>query len=54
VGEAGPPDSPKREEEEEEEWLLLGGELRREEGHRSSAISRDPLERLQLTYESST
>jgi hypothetical protein len=38
VGEAGPPDSPKRE-EEEEEWLLLGGELRREEGHRSSAIS---------------
>jgi hypothetical protein len=38
VGEAGPPDSPKRE-DEEEEWLLLGGEFRREEGHRSSAIS---------------
>jgi len=48
VGEAGPPDSPKRE-EEEDEWLLLGGELRREEGHRSSAISWDPLERLQYT-----
>jgi len=49
VGEAGPPDIPKRE-EEEEEWLLLGGELMREEGHRSPASSCHTLEPLQTQF----